>query len=104
MGNLRGGNKKLRGGHIVVAAVQSKTSRVTFKKVTRAGRRPTYKKTVISTPESNMLNAGTSSLESTHLIRDEEFIGLDPDHPMDSAEADWEDKDFKLPRRATVRK
>lgn len=103
--NLRGGHKRLRGGHIIVAAEQSRPSTITFKKVTRVGRKAIYKKTVLSNPDVSRSDPAPPSPEPRHLLPDDTFVGAYSDHAQDSAEAEWEDEeDFRLPRRRTVRK
>lgn len=106
-----GSMKKLRGGHIVVAVVGShqKSRRppiVTFKKLTRAGRKPTYKlqKSSASDRDTTPSTAAAPNLHPSDMLLDKNLMGIYLNDPQDSGEAGWEDDDVSLPRRAMARK
>lgn len=102
--------KKLRGGHIILAAVptiqkKSRATVITFKKVTRTGRKPTFKIQKHSASDQDITPTLTDS-QPPNVLLDEDFFNLYQDEIQDSRQdciqALWEEEDVNLPRRATV--
>lgn len=109
--------RRLRRGHIILAQVpslqKSRPTVITFKKVTRAGRNPTYKRQIKPVSDDDTTPAPPSP-RPTDMLLDDDLARLYQDDPQDpgqafnglqgSGEALWEDDDVRLPRRATVSK
>lgn len=100
--------RKLKGGHIIVTAVpkprKSGATVVTFQKVIRAGRKPTYKMKEASVPDCDIAppTPAPPSPQPGDMLIDDSFISLYQDDPLDCGQDQGQEDDVRLPRRTTV--